>query len=248
VGDTSVWGRADDGAVVHVDLAGHGAATDLAPWWPPVGLQRIDPPAVGVTPDASFGVTADMPATWDRLESDVGLFVAERLASQVAVHAAVIRADDVVMVLPGPSYAGKSTLCAAALDAGYQVLSDEYALVDPDTGLVCGWPRRLRVRTPRGDAHRMGDAVRHEPVAVDLVAEITYDPGVDVLDVAPMSAGETTLALLGNTVCASSRPEFAFSAMVVLGRSVSAVGGRRGEAAAALSALVELARSHPRVS
>jgi len=174
--------------------------------------------------------------------------VAERLESLVAVHAAVIRADDVVVLIPGPSYAGKTSLCVAALDAGYDVLSDEYALVDTATGMVTGWPRRLRVRTPSGGAERVGDAVDHDPMAVDLIAEVTFSTDVDVLSVDELSAGETTLALLGNTLCASSRPEFAFAATLALGRGVAGVTGQRGEAAEALAALVDLARNPPAVS
>ena len=94
----------------------------------------------------------------------------------------------------------------------------------------------------------MGDVVHHEPLSVDLVAEVTFDADVDVLDVVNLSAGETTLALLGNTVCAASRPEFAFAATLVLGRRVAGVTGRRGDAAGALRALVDLARKPPAVS
>ncbi len=152
----TVWGRADDGSLAEVELGPDAADADVSVWWPPMGLELVDPPSQ--PPDSAsvttFRVVSDTPAAWDRLESDIGLFVAERLEALVAVHAAVIRADDVVLVIPGPSYAGKTSLCVAALDCGFEVLSDEYALVDPTTGMVVGWPRQLRVRTPGGGAER----------------------------------------------------------------------------------------------
>lgn len=68
----------------------------------------------------------------DRVESELALFAAERLAGQVAVHSAAIAMRGRVLLVPGPTGVGKSSLCAAAAaEAGATVLSDEYALVDP---------------------------------------------------------------------------------------------------------------------
>lgn len=49
------------------------------------------------------------------------------------LHAAVVARDGVAMVLPGLPGAGKSTLCAALALRGWQVLSDEHALIPPGT-------------------------------------------------------------------------------------------------------------------
>jgi HprK-related kinase A len=49
-------------------------------------------------------------------------------------HAAVMERDGLALLLPGHSGVGKSTLCAALVTAGWRLLSDELALLDPDDG------------------------------------------------------------------------------------------------------------------
>lgn len=83
---------------------------------------------------------AQSPGGWDRVESELALFAAERLENLVAVHAALILRQGRALLVPGPSYSGKSTLAVAAAAAGAAVLSDEYALVDPASGLVTDGP------------------------------------------------------------------------------------------------------------
>lgn len=239
---TVMWGRADDGARVRIDILGDWTQDGLE-WWPVMGLERIDGDSREDDGDvaAHYTARADSVEGWDRLESDLALFTSERLRGLVAVHAGVIRAEGRIIVIPGPSFAGKTTLCSAALDAGHEVLSDEYALVDPATGLIVGYPRRLRIRRPEGGAERRPAHPTPSPVPVDLVAKITYDaalPEGTGLDVEEMSAGDTALALLANTVCASSRPLEAFEAAVAVARTARGVAGTRGDVARALEELV----------
>jgi HprK-related kinase A len=49
-------------------------------------------------------------------------------------HAAAVERDGLSLLLPGHSGVGKSTLCAALVTAGWRLLSDELALIDPDDG------------------------------------------------------------------------------------------------------------------
>jgi len=64
----------------------------------------------------------------------------------VAMHAAVVERDGGALVISGESGAGKSTLCAALVLDGWRLLSDEFALLDPDTGMLSPLPRPVSLK------------------------------------------------------------------------------------------------------
>ena len=64
----------------------------------------------------------------------------------VAVHAAVVERGGRVLILPAPPGSGKSTLCAALVCAGWRLFSDEFALIDPDSGRVLPIPRPISLK------------------------------------------------------------------------------------------------------
>jgi HprK-related kinase A len=64
----------------------------------------------------------------------------------VVVHAAVVERSGRALILPAPAGSGKSTLCAALSYAGWRLLSDEFALVDPGTGDVSPLPRPISLK------------------------------------------------------------------------------------------------------
>ena len=185
------------------------------------------------------GVTA--PGGWERIESELALFASERLAGLIAVHAAVLAVDNRVVLVPGASGIGKSTLTVAAHRAGAVVLSDEYALVDPTTGRVTGWQRPVRVRQPGGGVERLDLITPSEPLAVGAVALVHFDPAAGD-DWAPIPPSECVLGLLANTVCARSRPDESLDAAIAIAIHAMCVRGTRGEADASTAALLALLR------
>lgn len=52
----------------------------------------------------------------------------------VMIHAAVVEREGWALLLPGRPGVGKSTLCAALVSAGWRLLSDEVALIEPTDG------------------------------------------------------------------------------------------------------------------
>jgi hypothetical protein len=229
-----VRGVADDGAVIEITVIdGDGAEVDAR--WPPVGLRRDDDGSTAPTMSISF----DPVHGADRLESDLALFAAERLDGLVAVHAAMIVHHGRAIVVPGRSHAGKTTLALAALDAGMVVTSDEYALVDPTTGLVHGWPRPLRIRLPGGGIERrpLPDHP-NEPVPVAVIAAVRYEPGG--APVGEISRADAVMALLDNCVCGALRPSDSFEAALAITAGSTHVGGTHDDAAAVLAQLTAL--------
>lgn len=239
------WGRADDGSLVRLVLAEPADADTLEQRWPSIGLEALAAPTPGHTPALEVVVAGSdvffdgepAPGGWDRVESELALFAADRLDDLIAIHAGVVAWRGRVLVLPGPSRAGKSSLCVAAHRAGAAVWSDEYALVDRH-GRVRGWRRAVRVRTPAG-LDRLDVTVDHEPATPSLVAVLRHDPDQDSAwrDLTP---SEAVMDLMANCVSARTRPDEAFDAALAVARSAVAVSGSRGEADVSITRLLQL--------
>lgn len=236
-----IWGVADDGTAIEVTITGPrpDGVDRIGSRWPPVGLTRTGTRPTNVI--RQLVVDADAPGNWDRLESDLALFAAERLGTAIAVHAAVIAIDDDrALLVPGRSGAGKSTLCVAAHELGHDVLSDEFALVDARTGLVSGWRRPVRVRCANGGVERRDLAVDAPPLAGGVIAHVSYDPSSRARWT-HVGRAEAVLGILDNTVCAQTRPDAALDAALAITRTAVTVAGARGEARDALPALIRCA-------
>lgn len=242
------WGITDDGSAIAV-VHPLGSAAELIDRWPPIGMRRVDEwsgpverrlevSIGGSTVRAAVDGTPS-PGGWDRVESELALFAAAHLQHLVAVHAAAFVLDGRCVVVPGPSGAGKSTLCVAAARAGATVLTDEYVLVDPSSGLVTGWHRPVRMRRATGGADRLALVAEHGPVPVSLVALLVHRPGGGT-DWRTIPAAEAVVGLLANTVCAQLRPDDSFDAALALARHSHAVDGVRGDASEAVARLREL--------
>jgi HprK-related kinase A len=70
------------------------------------------------------------------------------------VHAAVVARDGFAAVLPAQSGSGKSTLCAALVNRGWRLLSDELTLISIDTGLVHPLARPMNLKNESIDVMR----------------------------------------------------------------------------------------------
>jgi len=64
----------------------------------------------------------------------------------VALHSATLERRGRALLMPAPPGSGKSTLCAALVHRGWRLLSDEFALIDPATGLLAPVPRPVALK------------------------------------------------------------------------------------------------------
>lgn len=246
---TTISVRVGQGSVFSIE-AHHwpeGAASRDAPeifgdFWPPRGCVVGDDEA-GVA-ERSFSVDVSSVESLLRFESDFGLYVAEKLDGFVAVHSALIVVGEAVVIVPGVSHRGKSTLALAVKKMGFRVLSDEYTLIDGETGLVAGWSRPLRQRHSDGTISRITLDVDNGNYQPTHVLDVSYQAGVaKTLDIEPIPAADVAFSLLGNTVCAQSRPEESLRATASVARAVKGYRGTRGEAEAAVTELVRLLKA-----
>ena len=204
------------------------AVRAVLPWWWHDDLGAAAPEAVFVVPPG-----ADARDVVAALELDV----AEHAVGRVFVHAGVVAQGERALLLPGASFAGKSTLTAALLDAGLTYLSDEYAVLDA-AGRVHPYPRPLTLRTPTGRTRR-DVAAAAGPLQVAAVAVLSHatDASWSVRSLPP---GDAVLAVLADTVCARTRPIDALQAVAALVEGAIVVAGHRGEADEAVGPLRRL--------
>lgn len=84
----------------------------------------------------------------------------------LVLHAACVARDDRAVILPAPPGSGKSTLCAALVNRGWRLLSDELTLVDFQAGRVWGLARPVNLKNASIDVIRRfaPDALLTQPV------------------------------------------------------------------------------------
>lgn len=244
----SVLVSVGDGSVFRVNVSNwpenhqtEDAPTVFSSYWPSFGV-TVTPDTAGEV-EREFSVDCESEDSLVRFESDFGLYVSEKLPGLIAVHAALLHVDDVIVVVPGYSGVGKSSLCVAAMEAGWEVWSDEYCLIDTTTGDVSGWPRPIRQRLPQGGVRRIDHQGPVGPGRATHVLTMTYSSEVSGLELEPVSPGQVAMDLMANTVCAQSRAEETFRATTQLAREVTGFGGRRGDVGQALDTLRELLKS-----
>lgn len=80
------------------------------------------------------------------LEWGLNWCVSNHANRYLIIHAAVIEKNGYAAILPAPPGSGKSTLCAALVNRGWRLLSDELTLVRVDDGKIIPLPRPVSLK------------------------------------------------------------------------------------------------------
>lgn len=88
------------------------------------------------------------------LEWGLNWCVSSHANRYLIIHAAVVEKGGVAAVLPAPPGSGKSTLCAALVNRGWRLLSDELALLCIDSGKIAPLPRPVSLKNTSIDVIR----------------------------------------------------------------------------------------------
>jgi hypothetical protein len=153
----------------------------------------------------------------------------------------VVARDGRAILIPGPSFSGKTTLVAEFLRAGAVYLSDEFAVIDSG-GLVHPYAKPLSIRTSGfgqtdHDARASGASLATRPHPIGLVLLSRYVPGAHWRP-ARHSSGDAALALLANTVPAQDGPKQMLATITRAVRDAPLLEGERGEALEVVQALL----------
>jgi len=181
------------------------------------------------------------------LAAHAEFFVAERAPDHLFVHAGVVGWEGSAIVMPGASFAGKTTLVRAWLEAGATYYSDEFAVLDR-AGRVHPFARPLAIRdgstalTRRVPVAALGAETGTTPLPVGLVLVTSYRVGAR-WQPRRLTAARTLLAMMRHTVAARGNPEHS---MPILKQAVTggmAFAGQRGEARPLVSAVLRHVRT-----
>lgn len=176
------------------------------------------------------------------LDAELRMYIALHAPNHVFVHAGVVGVEDRAIVLPGRSFAGKTTLVAALVKAGAEYWSDEYAVLDAD-GLVHPYPKPLSVRindtreTDEQPVESLGGRAGDRPLPVAVIAFTSYRPGA-AWALSARTAGEGAVKLLEHSIAARSRPKQVLAAVRRAATDAVVLEGERGDAGPVASALL----------
>jgi hypothetical protein len=170
------------------------------------------------------------------LEGQIRSWLAVNAPGYIFVHAGAVADDGKVIVIPGESFAGKSTLVAELVKRGAKYFSDEFAVIDQD-GLVHPYPRLLGLRSRDSRTQQnvaietFGGTAGDIALPMSLAVVTHYVPGAEW---APrrLTTGEGALALLSRTVPARARPQESLQVLTKAINGATVLEGERGEAEA----------------
>ncbi len=110
--------------------------------------RRFIRPSVMIGGDFVLPEAAPLPLAQGLLAAEMGMNLQMALGQRryLLLHASVVERDGRALLMTGESGAGKSTLAAMLAARGWRLMGDEFALVDPATGLVHAFPRLISLK------------------------------------------------------------------------------------------------------
>lgn len=132
----------------------------VRPW------RRVVRPSVRLAGDYALPDALPLPLSQGLLAAEMGMNLQMALGQRrfLLLHASAVERDGRAIVMTGESGAGKSTLAALLQRHGWRLMGDEFALLDPATGLVHPFPRLISLKN---------DAIA---VAVASLPDATFGP------------------------------------------------------------------------
>jgi hypothetical protein len=177
------------------------------------------------------------------LARELMVHTANYAPDRVFVHAGVVAWLGHALVLPGTSFAGKTTLVAELVRAGAIYYSDEYAVLD-EQGRVHPYSRNLQMRQD-GSHEQTSVAIEalngssgSVPLPVSHVVFTEYVPGTQWSS-EPVSAGLAVLEMLRHAIPVQRTPARVMATLARMMETATAVRSERGEAGETARALLQ---------
>ncbi len=225
-------------------------------------------PAVTIAGDWWLPSTAPLPLAQSLLAAEMGMNLQIALGCRrfLLLHASVVERGGRALVMTGESGSGKSTLAALLATGGWRLLADEFALVEPTTGLVHPFPRPISLKnasiallagavpagrlgpllvgTPKGDVRHLvpdADAIARMDEAA-MPALLLFPRFGAARAIRPVGAGEVFMRLTQASTNYHALGEAGFDALLRITRDVPARAIDYPDTAGALALVDELWR------
>lgn len=110
--------------------------------------RRLLRPSVMIGGDYVLPDAAPLPLRLGLLAAEMAMNLQMALGQRryLLLHASAVERDGRVLLMTGESGAGKSTLAALLAARGWRLMGDEFALIDPATGLAHAFPRLISLK------------------------------------------------------------------------------------------------------
>jgi len=110
--------------------------------------RRMIRPSVEIGGDYMLPEAAPLPLRQGLLAAEMAMNLQMALGARryLLLHASAVERDGRALLMTGESGAGKSTLATLLAAKGWRFMGDEFALLDPATGLVHAFPRLISLK------------------------------------------------------------------------------------------------------
>lgn len=159
--------------------------------------------------------------------------VAETAKGKVFVHAGTVGWNGQAIILPGMSFAGKSTLTAELVRNGAKYYSDEYAVLE-ENGHVGPFPRHLSMRYFGGlrekhvSAEDLGGEKGEQAIPVGMMLFTHFERGA-AWDPQVLSPGEAIMELIPHTLAFRKDPAFSLRVLDLVAQRAIIIKSPRGD-------------------
>jgi hypothetical protein len=196
--------------------------------------------------DEIVAESSELRTVLEQFARELMVHVANYAPDRVFMHAGVVEWQGSVLVFPGTSFAGKTTLVAELVRVGAIYFSDEYAVLDGE-GRVHPHPRDLQMRQA-GSLRQtalavacLGGKAATKPLRASQVIFTEYVEHGRWLP-EPVSAGMAVLEMLRHTIPVQRTPARVMATLAKMMESATAIRSARGEAHEVARALLNVSK------
>ncbi len=110
--------------------------------------RRFLRPSVAIRGDHQLPDALPLPLSQGLLAAEMAMNLQMALGERelLLLHASTVEKDGKALLMTGESGSGKSTLSALLAERGWRFLGDEFALLDPQNGMVVPFPRPVSLK------------------------------------------------------------------------------------------------------